>query len=111
MIPVTGNEPARTTRAGLLRKAGVAGLGVAGLKSYTVVGGTLQFVVCLFSLGDGPNGPAGALTALIAADRLGQVRTGAGVRYAASDRVRGPSRRKYPAVTGAAPSGRDQRYG
>ena len=64
------------------------GLGVAGLKSYTVVGGTLQFVVCLFSLGDGPNGPAGALTALIAADRLGQVRTGAASGVAAKHLAR-----------------------
>src|SRR5262245_30069835 len=47
------------------------GLGMAGLKSYTVVGGTLQFVVCLFDLSDG------TLAVLIAADRLGQVRTGA----------------------------------
>ena len=64
------------------------GLGVAGLKSYTVVGGTLQFVVCLFSLDDGPNGPAGALTALIAADRLGQVRTGAASGVAAKHLAR-----------------------
>lgn len=53
------------------------GLGVAGLKSYTVVGGKLAFVVCLFSLEDG------GLTALIAADRLGQVRTGAASGVAA----------------------------
>ena len=59
------------------------GLGVAGLKSYTVVGGTLQFVVCLFSLADGPSGPAGSLMAVIAADRLGQVRTGAASGVAA----------------------------
>lgn len=52
-------------------------LGVAGLKSYTVVEGELQFVVCLFSLDDG------TLDALLAADRLGQVRTGAASGVAA----------------------------
>ena len=71
------------------------GLGVAGLKSYTAVEGKLQFVVCLFSLADGPNGPAGSLTALIAADRLGQVRTGAASGVAA----------KYLARPGAASLG------
>jgi ornithine cyclodeaminase/alanine dehydrogenase len=54
------------------------GLGVAGLKSYTVVEGKLEFVVCLFDLADG------SLTALIAADRLGQVRTGAASGVAAA---------------------------
>ena len=58
------------------------GLGVAGLKSYTVVDGKLQFVVCLFSLEDG------SLTALIAADRLGQVRTGAASGVAAKHLAR-----------------------
>jgi ornithine cyclodeaminase/alanine dehydrogenase-like protein (mu-crystallin family) len=53
------------------------GLGVAGLKSYTVVGGALTFVVCLFDIGDG------SLVATIAADRLGQVRTGAASAVAA----------------------------
>jgi ornithine cyclodeaminase/alanine dehydrogenase len=53
------------------------GLGVAGLKSYTVVEGKLSFVVCLFDLSDG------SLTAMIAADRLGQVRTGAATGVAA----------------------------
>jgi ornithine cyclodeaminase/alanine dehydrogenase-like protein (mu-crystallin family) len=53
------------------------GLGVAGLKSYTAVEGKLQFVVCLFSLADG------SLTAMIAADRLGQARTGAASGVAA----------------------------
>jgi ornithine cyclodeaminase/alanine dehydrogenase-like protein (mu-crystallin family) len=53
------------------------GLGVAGLKSYTVVEGKLQFVVCLFDLADG------SLSAMIAADRLGQVRTGAASGVAA----------------------------
>ena len=53
------------------------GLGVAGLKSYTAVEGQLAFVVCLFDLGDG------SLGAVIAADRLGQARTGAASGVAA----------------------------
>jgi ornithine cyclodeaminase/alanine dehydrogenase-like protein (mu-crystallin family) len=52
-------------------------LGYAGLKSYTVVEGRLAFVVCLFSLRDG------TLAAVIEADRLGQVRTGAASGVAA----------------------------
>ena len=64
------------------------GLGVAGLKSYTVVEGSLSFVVCLFSLFDGPDGPAGSVVALIAADRLGQVRTGAASGVAAKHLAR-----------------------
>jgi len=63
-------------------------LGVAGLKSYTVVEGELQFVVCLFDLAGGPAGPAGTLTAVIAADRLGQVRTGAASGVAAKHLAR-----------------------
>ena len=58
------------------------GLGVAGLKSYTVVGGDLAFVVCLFDLA------SGSLAALIAADRLGQVRTGAASGVAAKHLAR-----------------------
>ena len=58
------------------------GLGVAGLKSYLLVDGRLRFVVCLFSLEDGE------LTALIAADRLGQVRTGAATGVAAKHLAR-----------------------
>lgn len=58
------------------------GLGVAGLKSYTAIDGTLRFVVCLFSLEDG------SLTALIEADRLGQVRTGAASGVAAKHLAR-----------------------
>jgi alanine dehydrogenase len=54
-----------------------SGLGVAGLKSYTVVEGELSFVVCLFDLADG------SLAAMIAADRLGQIRTGAASGVAA----------------------------
>jgi ornithine cyclodeaminase/alanine dehydrogenase-like protein (mu-crystallin family) len=58
------------------------GLGVAGLKSYLLVDGRIRFVVCLFSLADGE------LTALIAADRLGQVRTGAATGVAAKHLAR-----------------------
>jgi alanine dehydrogenase len=58
------------------------GLGVAGLKSYTAVDGKLRFVVCLFDLADG------SLTAMIAADRLGQVRTGAASGVAAKHLAR-----------------------
>jgi ornithine cyclodeaminase/alanine dehydrogenase len=54
-----------------------AGLGMAGTKSYAVVDGAAAFVVSLFDLADG------SLTALIAADRLGQVRTGAASGVAA----------------------------
>jgi ornithine cyclodeaminase/alanine dehydrogenase-like protein (mu-crystallin family) len=52
-------------------------LGYAGLKSYTVVEGKAAFVVCLFSLA------SGKLTAVLEADRLGQVRTGAASGVAA----------------------------
>ena len=52
-------------------------LGYAGLKSYTVVGGRLSFVVCLFRLDDG------SLDAVIEADALGQLRTGAASGVAA----------------------------
>jgi ornithine cyclodeaminase/alanine dehydrogenase-like protein (mu-crystallin family) len=51
--------------------------------------------VCLFDLADGPYGPAGSLAALISADRLGQVRTGAASGVAA----------KHLARTGAASIG------
>jgi alanine dehydrogenase len=57
-------------------------LGYAGLKSYTVVDGRLAFVVCLFSLEDG------TLAAVIEADRLGQVRTGAASGVAATHLAR-----------------------
>jgi ornithine cyclodeaminase/alanine dehydrogenase-like protein (mu-crystallin family) len=54
------------------------GLGVAGLKSYLLVEDRIEFVVCLFDLADG------GLAALIAADKLGQVRTGAASGVAAT---------------------------
>lgn len=57
-------------------------LGVAGIKSYTLVNGKLAFVVCLFDLS------TGALTATIAADRLGQLRTGAASGVAAKHLAR-----------------------
>jgi ornithine cyclodeaminase/alanine dehydrogenase len=52
-------------------------LGFAGLKSYTVVGGALAFVVCLFSA------TTGELVAVLEADTLGQRRTGAASGVAA----------------------------
>ena len=64
------------------------GLGVAGLKSYTLVEGQITFVVCLFDLAGGSGQPAGSLTAMIAADRLGQVRTGAASGVAAKHLAR-----------------------
>jgi ornithine cyclodeaminase/alanine dehydrogenase-like protein (mu-crystallin family) len=53
-------------------------LGYAGLKSYILVEGRLAFVVCLFSLVDG------TFAAVLEADRLGQVRTGAASGVAAN---------------------------
>jgi alanine dehydrogenase len=53
-------------------------LGVAGLKSYTLVDGELAFVVCLFEL------EGGTLQAVIEADRLGWLRTGAASGVAAA---------------------------
>ena len=58
------------------------GLRVAGLKSYLLVEGRIEFVVCLFDLADG------TLTAMIAADKLGQVRTGAASGVAAKHLAR-----------------------
>ena len=57
-------------------------LGFAGQKSYTVVNGVASAVVCLFSLDDG------AFAAVIEADRLGQVRTGAASGVAAAHLAR-----------------------
>ena len=59
-----------------------SGLGFAGQKSYSVVTGAATFVVCLFSLDDG------SLAAVIEADRLGQVRTGAASGVAAAHLAR-----------------------
>ncbi|MSO58340.1 MAG: ornithine cyclodeaminase family protein [Thermoleophilia bacterium] len=62
------------------------GIGVAGLKSYTLVEGRLAFVVCLFDLA------SGELAATIAADRLGQIRTGAASGVAAKHLARAGAR-------------------
>jgi ornithine cyclodeaminase/alanine dehydrogenase len=78
--------PRRRFRVGdgtlAVMSAADAGLGVAGLKSYAVVEGRAEFVVCLFDMSDG------TLAALIAADRLGQVRTGAASGVAAKHLAR-----------------------
>jgi alanine dehydrogenase len=57
-------------------------LGYAGLKTYTAVEGRLAFVVCLFSLEDG------RFEAVIEADKLGQLRTGAASGVAAKHLAR-----------------------
>jgi alanine dehydrogenase len=57
-------------------------LGFAGTKSYAAVGGEASFVVSLFSLEDG------SLEAVIEADRLGQLRTGAASGVAAAHLAR-----------------------
>ena len=62
------------------------GLGLAGLKSYLAVEGKIQFVVCLFDIAEG------SLTAMIAADRLGQARTGAASGVAAKYLARSGAR-------------------
>jgi alanine dehydrogenase len=71
----TVNKPRVRLRApgGLLQvmPASVPEVGAMGLKAYTVVGGRARFVVLLFST------ETGQLTAVLEADRLGQVRTGA----------------------------------
>ena len=58
------------------------GLAAAGLKSYVSVEGTFRGVVCLFDVRDC------SLAALIAADRLGQIRTGAASGVAAKHLAR-----------------------
>ena len=57
-------------------------LGYAGLKSYTLVDGKLAFVVCLFELA------TGTLAAVIEADLLGKLRTGAASGVAAKHLAR-----------------------
>ncbi|MCX7689744.1 ornithine cyclodeaminase family protein [Thermoflexus sp.] len=51
--------------------AGGAGIGYVGLKAYTTVGGQARFVVLLFDI------ESGALVAIMEADMLGRLRTGA----------------------------------
>ncbi len=69
------NLPRRRLRtpSGMLHlMAGSApGLGYVGLKSYTTFAGTARFLVLLYDAHDG------RLVALVQADRLGQIRTGA----------------------------------
>ncbi len=71
----TVNRPRVRLRApaGLLQvmPASVPEVGAMGLKAYTVVKGRTQFVVLLFGV------ETGALQAIVEADRLGQIRTGA----------------------------------
>jgi len=68
------NAPRRRCRVGKgmlhVMSASLATLGLAGLKTYTTVSGTARFQVLLYN-GDG------VLLAVIEADKLGQVRTGA----------------------------------
>ena len=61
-------------------------LGYAGLKSYTLVNGKLAFVVCLFELS------TGTLAAVIEADLLGKLRTGAASGVAAKHLARAGAR-------------------
>jgi len=71
----TDNAPRRRSRLGdgLLHvmSASLPSLGLAGLKSYTSVGGKVRFHVLLYGA------PEGDLLAIIEGDRLGQMRTGA----------------------------------
>lgn len=73
------NEPRRRVFApgGLLNVmfASVPGSGYTGLKAYTVAGGRVRFLVVLFGLD-------GACRALIEADHLGAMRTGAATAVA-----------------------------
>lgn len=69
------NSPRRRSRLGdgLLHvmSASLPSLGLAGLKSYTSIGGKVSFHVLLYGA------PEGNLLAVIEGDRLGQMRTGA----------------------------------
>ena len=75
------NMPRRRLRLGGGQFAVMAAtdreLGYAGIKSYTVIEGKADFVVCLFEL------ERGGLVAVIEADTLGQRRTGAASGVAA----------------------------
>jgi len=63
-----------------------AGLGLAGVKSYASLPGGTPFVLCLFDL------ERAELAAVIEADRLGQLRTGAASGVAAKHLARGGAR-------------------
>ena len=69
------NQPRRRIRQGgtslHVMSAGASALGAVGLKAYTTGRGGARFVVLLFDANDGQ------LLALIEADKLGQIRTGA----------------------------------
>ena len=68
----TGNAPRRRCRlgSGLLHVMSGSLEGLGGLKSYSTVDGKARFLVLLYA-------EDGSLTAVIEADRLGQLRTGA----------------------------------
>ncbi len=72
----TDNAPRRRSRLGSgflhVMSASLPSLGLAGLKSYTSIGGKTRFHVLLYGTQD-----EGELLAVIEADRLGQMRTGA----------------------------------
>jgi ornithine cyclodeaminase/alanine dehydrogenase-like protein (mu-crystallin family) len=65
---------------------GMPGWGVMGLKAYAAVKGKVRFVVLLFST------ETGELLALVEADRLGQIRTGAASGVAAKYMARPDAR-------------------
>ncbi|WP_322800444.1 ornithine cyclodeaminase family protein [Thermoflexus sp.] len=67
--------------------AGGPGVGYVGLKAYTTVGGQARFVVLLFDV------ESGALVALIEADMLGRLRTGAATGLATRYLARPDARR------------------
>ncbi len=71
----TDNAPRRRSRLGdgflHVMSASLPSLGLAGLKSYTTLGGKVRFHVLLY------NAPEGELLAVIEGNRLGQMRTGA----------------------------------
>jgi ornithine cyclodeaminase/alanine dehydrogenase-like protein (mu-crystallin family) len=72
----TDNAPRRRSRLGTgflhVMSASLPSLGLAGLKSYTTIGGKAKFRVLLYGTQE-----EGELLAIIEADRLGQMRTGA----------------------------------
>jgi alanine dehydrogenase len=97
------NEPRRRAFApGALLNvmfAAYPGGGCMGLKAYSVAGGTVRFLVTVFSL-------EGALTALIDADEMGAYRTGAATAVAA--RAMAPKGPIVVAVIGAGHQARTQ---